>query len=72
MVNQALTMKIADWSKEKKKEEEEKEKEEKARDRSIPDGSDNFFCSVAPPLNPHLSIWTINGDVLNMDLRDLR
>ena len=34
MVNQALRMKIAYWSKE------EKEKEN-ARDRSVPDGSDN-------------------------------
>ena len=35
MVNQALRMKITDWS------EKEEEKEENTRDRSVPDGSNN-------------------------------
>ena len=35
MVSQALRMKIAYWSKEKK------EEKENTRDRSVPDGSDN-------------------------------
>ena len=39
MVNQALRMKIAYWSKKKEKEEEE---EENTKDRLVPDGSDNY------------------------------
>ena len=40
MVNQALRIKIAYWSK-KEEEKEKKETEENTRDRSVPDGSDN-------------------------------
>ena len=39
MVNQALRMKIAYWSKKKEKEEEE---EENTKDRLVPDGSDKY------------------------------
>ena len=44
MVNQAFRIKIAYRSKEKEKEEkeEEEEKEENTRDRSVPEGSDNY------------------------------
>ena len=38
MVNRALRMKIAYWSKKKEKEEEE----ENTKDRLVPDGSDNY------------------------------
>ena len=40
MVNQAFRIKIAYWSKKKKE-------KENTRDRSVPDGSDNYFPKTA-------------------------